>query len=124
MTTIILFCGIFSTAFALFHLSFWKIFNWHTELKKLGFANRGIMQILNGQIIYYFLFVAFVCFVFPGELLSGSLGKVFLSGCSLFWLIRTLQQFIFFRIHDFRIHLLTLLFITGTVLFAIPVLMT
>jgi len=61
------------------------------DLKKLLFANRGIMQILNVQIIYFFLFVAFVCIAFPAELLNTKLGNVFLLGCSLFWLLRTLS---------------------------------
>lgn len=81
------------------------------------------MQILNVQIIYYFVFAAFVCFFFPGELASTSLGKVFLGGNSLFWLIRTIQQFIFLRARDFRIHILTIIFITGAVLFAVPAFM-
>lgn len=91
MTLVIYICGFYNLAFALFHISFWKVFKWNDDLKKLIFANRGIMQILNVQIIYYFLFVAVLCFAFPTELISTKLGNVFLLGCSLFWLIRTVQ---------------------------------
>lgn len=80
------------------------------------------MQILNVQIIYYFVFVAFICFFFPEELASTSLGKIFLGGNSLFWLTRTIQQFIFLRARDFRIHILTIIFAIGAILFAVPVL--
>ncbi len=124
MTLIIYICGFYSLLFALFHIGFWKIFKWRDDLKKLVFANRGIMQILNIQIIYYFLFTALICFIFPTELLNTKFGKIFLLGCSLFWLIRTIQQFIFLKANNYKIHILTVIFIIGTVLFALPVFLT
>ena len=92
-------------------------------MRKLTFANKGIMQILNVQIIYYFLFVTFLCIAFPTELSSTKLGNAFLLSCSLFWLIRTIQQFIFLKKNNYIINILTVLFIAGTVLFALPVFM-
>lgn len=110
MKTILFICGFYNIAFALFHTGFWKIFHWNGELKKLSFANKAIMQILNIQIIYYFVFTAVICFAFSTELLITKLGNWFLMGTSLFWLIRTLQQFIFLRANHYKIHLLTLIF--------------
>ena len=121
MTYIVELCGVYSLAFAVFHIGFWKRFKWGKDLKKLLFANRGIMQILNIQIIYYFLAVAFLCFVFPSELQNTKLGSAFLLSCSLFWLIRTVQQFIFLKGKHWLIHVLTVIFILGTILFALPV---
>jgi hypothetical protein len=101
------------------------------------YVNRGVMQILNVQIIYYFLAVAFFCFAFSADLLNTKLGNAFLLSCSLFWLIRTVQQFIFLDAmkvkkemeehnakgnHNF-IHILTVVFIIGIVLFALPVIL-
>lgn len=123
MTWIIYICGIYNLGFALFHMSFWRKFNWSTDLKKLVFANRGIMQILNVQIIYYFLLIALFCFVFPTELLNTKFGNMLLLSCSLFWLIRTIQQFIFLKANHFIIHILTVIFIIGTILFALPVIL-
>jgi len=87
MTLIVNLCGFYCLAFALFHIGFWKIFKWDEGLKNLDYVNSGIMQILNVQIIYYFLYVAFLCMAFPAELLNTKLGNAFLLGCSLFWLI-------------------------------------
>lgn len=123
MTTIIYLCGSYSIAFALFHIGFWKMFRWEHELKKLTFANKAIVQILNIQLTYYLFFVAFVCFAFPTELQTTKLGNFFLSGTSVFWLFRTIQQFIFLRKNNYKIHILTLILIIGTILFALPVLM-
>ena len=123
MKTLIYVCGLYSLAFALFHIGFWKMFKWKSELKKLSFANKGIMQILNVQITYYFIFVAFVCFIFPNELLTTKIGNFFLAGTSLFWLIRTIQQFIFLQANNYKIHILTFIFLVGAILFALPVIM-
>ncbi len=122
METIIFLCGIYSIAFAIFHICFWKLFNWKKELGKLNYANKAIMQILNIRIIFLLFFVAFICFYFPKELLHTLFGQVFLAGISLFWLGRTIEQFIFFRINNKFVHILTLLFIMGAVLFGVPVL--
>ena len=79
------------------------------------------MQILNLRLIYLFLFTAFLCFVFTEDLYTTRLGKAFLTGMSVFWMGRTLEQFIFLRFNHRLIHLLTILFIIGIVIFLIPV---
>jgi hypothetical protein len=110
-------------AFALFHIGFWKLFDWKTDLKSLSFANSGVIQILNLRLIYIFFFTAFICFVYPEELLHSKLGNALLIGNSLFWLGRTIEQFIFLRANNFKIHILSLVFIIGAIMFALPFLM-
>src|SRR5690606_38126815 len=119
--TLIYICGIFSLGFALFHMGFWRLFKWKPQLAKLNFANRGIMQILNIQLIYFFFFTAGLCFVMPDELSQTSLGHALLLGNALFWALRTLMQFVHLRADHIMIHLLTGLFLLGTVLFTLPV---
>jgi hypothetical protein len=121
MKTIIFICGLYNIAFALFHFGFWKMFKWNKDLEKLSFANKGIMQILNIQICYYFVLTAAICFAFPSELLTTKFGNWFLIGTSIFWLIRTVQQFIFLRANNYKIHILTFIFLIGTILFALPI---
>lgn len=123
MNTVILICGFYNIGFAIFHISFWKMFKWGTDLKKLSFANKAVMQLLNIQIMYYFAFVAFICFALPTELLTTKLGNYFLLGNSLFWLVRTIQQFVFLRVNHYKIHILTTISIAGIILFALPALM-
>jgi hypothetical protein len=124
MIPVIYACGFYNLALALFHCAFWRVFKWNHDLKKISFANRGIIQILNIQIIYIFIVVALICFLFPVELLSTEFGKIFLGANALFWLIRTIQQFVFLRADNYKIHILTVIFTAGTLLFAIPVLMS
>jgi hypothetical protein len=92
---LIFFCGIYSLAFAVFHVLFWKIFNWKKDLQRSSAPTREIIQILNLRLIHLFLFTAFVCFFFSEELTATTLGKVMLVGTSTFWVGRTIEQFIF-----------------------------
>lgn len=121
METVIVLCGIYNLLFGVFHLFFWKFFGWKKELKNVSKVNSGIMQILNIQIIVFFFVVGFICLTYPQEILQTKLGFAFLVGNFIFWLVRTVNQFIFLKINDFRIHFLTGVFILGMILFLILV---
>jgi len=122
-TIIIYVCGFYSVGLGIFHMFFWRLFDWKNELKKISFANRAIIQIANPRLIYFFIFVAFVCFIYTNELLKTRLGNVFLIGISIFWLGRTIEQFIFLRVKNRMINILTFIFAIGTILFALPVIL-
>ncbi len=114
-------CGLYSLGFAVFHAYFWRIFHWKKDLYSLHPGNRAIMQILNMRLIYVFLCMALLCFFFQTALLTTSLGHAILAGCSLFWVGRTIEQFIFLRrLYHWAIHALTAIFILGAILFALP----
>ena len=121
MKKVIIIGGIYNIIFALFHCSMWKIFEWGSELKKLSITNSGIVQILNIQTIYYFIFTAVICFAFPAELQSTKLGKSFLIGTAGFWLVRTIQQFIFYWTNSAAMLIMPAIFLVGAILFLIPV---
>ncbi len=114
--------GVHSLGFALFHLGFWKLFRWKEELARVGFATRAIAQILNLRLIYLFLGVGVACFAFTEELQQGGLGRAVLAFMALFWVGRTIEQFVFLRRHHWLLHLLTALFVLGALLFALPLL--
>lgn len=114
-------CGFYSLAFGIFHLFFPKLFKWKTDLAKLTNVNRGIVYILNLRLTYIFFLISLICLIFPIELISTKLGNVLLLGLSVFWLVRTIEQFIFLNIESKAVHILTAIFIFGTFLFASPV---
>lgn len=119
---IVFLCRIHSLGFAVFHIAFWRIFDWKNDLKKCSFANRAILQIANLRLVYIFLAVAAICFILPEDLLTSRLGHFFLAGMSLFWIGRLIEQFVFLRYNRAIIHVLSALFLLGGVLFAIPAL--
>ncbi|NML21249.1 hypothetical protein HHL16_10220 [Pseudoflavitalea sp. G-6-1-2] len=122
MKMILFFCGLYSLAFAIFHMGFWKLFGWKKDLTKLQFYNRGIMQILNCRLIYIFLLLAFLYLYFGEALMANAPGRVLTGGISIFWLGRTIEQFVFLRVNNRVIHLLTVIFFLGALLFAWPLL--
>lgn len=118
--TFVLLGGLHSLGFALFHLAFWKLFDWPRALQRTGVATRAIAQILNLRLIYVFFGVAGLCLLLPQDLLGTRLGHVLLAGLSLFWIGRTIEQFVFLRVNHPLVHGLTALFVLGAVLFALP----
>ena len=122
--TIVYLCGIYSLGFGIFHIFFWELLKWKQELKKLSILNKGVMQILNVCLMYFFLTVAYLCFFHADELIRTDLGKTFLGAMSIFCLLRTIQQFIFIKIYNPTVYLLTIIFIIGSILFALPVIFT
>ena len=114
--------GVHSLAFAIFHAGFWKLFDWPRDLRGSRVATRAVVQILNLRLIYVFLGIAALCFAFPGELAGTALGRALLAGMSLFWVGRTIEQFVFLPYNTPLVHGLTASFIVGAGLFAAPLL--
>jgi hypothetical protein len=120
---IIYLCGVHSLAFAVFHIFFPKLFKWKEDLKKNSVANRAIIQIANQQLIFIFLFLTYLCFFQTAQLLLSEIGHVVLIGFSGFWALRVIEQFIFLPYNKAILHGLTVAFIMGAVLFALPLFM-
>jgi hypothetical protein len=119
MKTLIYIGGVYCLAFAVFHLAFWKLFDWKNELPKLKSVNRGVMQVLNIRLTYVFFVVAFLSFFFADELINTKLGNVILGSISIFALMRAIEQLIFWRIEKFGIAFFFVLLI-GAGIFAAP----
>lgn len=100
MKTLLYIGAFYHLAWAAFHLSFWKLFNWKYELESLTTINQNVMQILNLRLIYVFLVVAALSFFCADELLGERLGKVLLFAVALFWLMRAVEQIIFFGLKN------------------------
>ncbi|MGQ0835157.1 MAG: hypothetical protein ACT4O5_09605 [Gammaproteobacteria bacterium] len=108
--------GLFNLAFAIFHLFFWRLFDWQKELPRLGISNRGIMQVLNLCMTYVFAVTASVLFLFPNEVAGTELGRFLLIAIAGFWLARAIFQPMFFGLqHPLSVVLLGV-FILGTIL--------
>lgn len=110
-------CAIHSLGFALFHVAFWKLFDWPRSLQSTTVTNRAIIQILNLRLIWVLLCITAALVLLPGEIIGTRLGRSLLAAMSLFWVGRTIEQFIFLRINDRRVHALTALFALGAALF-------
>jgi hypothetical protein len=118
--TLILAGGFYNLAFAVFHLLFWRLFKWNTDLQRVSFLNRAIMQVLNLCLIWVFVIFGYVSLFHANELLSSSLGHSLLVLMALFWLFRAIEQIIFFRLSTWGSWLFLSVFLIGVLLYALP----
>lgn len=119
MKTIVQIGGVYVLAFAVFHIAFWKLFDWKNELPKLKSVNRGIMQVLNIRLTYVFIVVGFISLFLTDELLTTTLGRVILGAVSLFALMRAIEQLIFWRIET-RGLVMFVVILVGAVIYGVP----
>lgn len=117
--TLIVLCGLHSLAFALFHLAFWRLFDWPRSLQSTTLANRAIIQILNLRLIWVLLAVGAALLAWPGEIAGTRLGQALLAFMCVFWIGRTIEQAVFLRVNHAGVHVLTGLFVLGAVLFGV-----
>lgn len=122
MQTLLLLCALHSFGFALFHLAFWRLFDWPRSLRDTSRPNRAIVQIANLQLIWVFVAVGLVCLLYPDEIVHTGPGRALLAGMALFWAIRCLAQLLWLRINHPLVHTLSALFVLGALLFALPLL--
>lgn len=116
--------GVFHVAFALFHLGFWRLFDWREQLPRLGFVNRQVVQILNLCLTFIFLAFAWVSFVHADALLDSDLGATLLAIIALFWLLRAVEQAWFFGLSNGASIGFFLAFVGGGALYGVALLMS
>lgn len=114
--------GVFNFGFAVFHLLFWKLFDWKTELASLNFINRNVMQIMNLCLTLVFFIFAYISIFHTSELLSTGLGFTLILSISIFWFLRAIEQVIFFRLSKPISWVLFILFLIGGLLYGVPAL--
>jgi len=119
MKNLIYIGGIYCLIFAIFHLAFWKLFDWKNDLPKLKSVNRGVIQVLNLRLTYVFFVIAFISFFFAEDLINTKLGNVILGATSIFAVMRAIEQLIFWKIEKIGVAFF-FIFLIGAGIFAIP----
>ena len=112
--------GLYCIGFAVFHLFFWRLFDWRNELTLLGPINRHVMPIMNWCLIVLFLLFAYCSLFHTQELLGTELGKSLLVGISFLWLFRAALQVVYFGLKNKVSLCLFVLFLLGFCLYSAP----
>jgi len=120
MEKLIIAGGFYNIGLIVFHLLFWRIFNWEHDLKQVSYLNRATMQVLNISLTLAFVIFSYISFAHTTELLTTSLGHSLLVLMALFWLARSIQQIIFYKLRHWVSWAFLLLFLSGSLLYAIP----
>lgn len=120
MRTLIYIGGSLWSICFLFHLFFWRLFDWRRELEAMKSVNKGIIQVLNLCLMLCFLIFAYVSFAETNELLSSSLGTAILAGMATFGLVRFGLHFLFFDIRTIGSKLVLIGALAIGIVYAIP----
>ncbi|NQT62328.1 MAG: hypothetical protein HQ556_05155 [Candidatus Marinimicrobia bacterium] len=112
--------GIYNIVLVIFHLLFWRIFDWKNDLRNLSFLNRAIMQVLNLSLSFVFIIFSYISLAHTNELLSTALGHSLLILMTLFWVARSIEQIVFFKLKHWGSVAFLAFFLVGAVLYAIP----
>jgi hypothetical protein len=97
-TAVVYLAAAFNLGFAVFHLAFWRLFSWGQELPRLRMVNRGILQVPNICLVYFFTLTSCLLLFFPREVLETRSGRFLITGLGAFWLVRAVCQPIFFSL--------------------------
>ena len=122
--TLLIIAGIYGFLFAAFHLCFWRLFLWQAELARVSAINRGVMQVLNLCLTYFFVALGLITVVDRAEILGTKLGHHLLLALSAFWAIRLVEQFLFFDSRTWRSAVLSIIFLAGALIYAAPLFVT
>ena len=120
MNTLIIIGGFFGLAFFVFHIFFWKIFDWKRDLKSLTSINRNVMQVLNLCLMVCFLIFAYVSIFHTVELLTTGLGRSIMFGIAGLWLFRAVMQPMFFGLKNSISIAFFIVFLIGAGIYAVP----
>ncbi len=85
-----------------FHIFFWRLFDWKNDLESVKKVTKGIIQVLNLCLMLCFLIFAYISLVHTDELLISPLGKSLIVGMAIFGWFRVVEQFIFYDLRLFR----------------------
>ena len=118
--TILSIGGAYNLVLAVFHLAFWKLFQWKQDLATLTRLNRAVVQILNLSLTFVFLLFAYISLFHANELLHSKLGQSLLALIAMFWFLRAIEQIIFFGYRRKASIAFLVLFLVGTGLYSIP----
>lgn len=120
MRSLIYFGGVLWVICFVFHIFFWKLFDWKNDLESVKKVNKGIIQVLNLCLMLCFAIFAYISIFQTDELLNTSLGKTLIAGMALFGVFRVVEQFIFFNLRHFGSKLVLLGAFLIAVVYSIP----
>jgi hypothetical protein len=84
--------------FVVFHLSFWKLFNWQQSLTMMNAEDRALIQVLNIHTTYVLAVFAILSFVFSNEMSATKLGRMVGISIAGFWILRAVNEVVFWGV--------------------------
>jgi hypothetical protein len=112
--------GVVNLLFAIFHLFFWKLFDWQRELVSLSSDNRAIMQVLNIHTAYILMVFFILSLAFSNEIITTKFGRMFGMAIAGFWILRAVNEAVFWDLSSGRSWVLIAVCLAIAVLYIVP----
>jgi hypothetical protein len=112
--------GVINFLFVVFHLAFWKLFDWQQSLACLSLGNRAIMEVLNIHTAYVLLVFAILSFVFSHEISTTKLGQSIGIAIAAFWILRAVNQPVFWGISSIKSWVIIAVCLVAAMLYLVP----
>ena len=117
--SLLLIGGVYNLLFAVFHLLFWRIFNWKQDLASLTSINRAIVQVLNLCLTFVFIIFGVLSLMYPAQMVETELGRTLTGMIAIFWFLRAVKQAVFFKLKNWISWVFLFLFLAGTGLYGL-----
>ena len=90
--------GTLTLLLAIFHVRFYRLFNWANDLEKITIINRRILYTVHLALLFLFFMIGTLSIIYAKEL-SQSVGLAFGFNLfySVFWMWRLVWQFLYFK---------------------------
>ena len=111
--------GVLNILLGIFHFMFWAIFDWPNTIECLNSNNKGILEVLNIHGALAILFFGYLSIFRIEELQNTKLGRTVILFVALFYLIRLINEFIFWPYSDETI-IMAIFLSVMTLLYVIP----
>ena len=112
--------GVINLLFAIFHLYFWKLFDWQHELVSLSPDNRAIMQVLNIHTAFTLAVFFILSLAFSNEIIATKFGRMFGMAIAGFWILRAVNEAVFWGLSSGRSWILAVVCLVIAGLYIIP----
>ena len=117
---LLIFGGAANLLLALFHMAFWKFFDWPASLAPISLDNRAIIQVANLHLILIIGAFAYVSFYYRRELVSSGIGRAFVGTVASFYILRAANQFIFWEMANAESIVIVVLSLIIAAAYAVP----
>jgi hypothetical protein len=98
--TLLLIGGVINALFTIFHILFWKLFDWPATIMYMSSEHRALVQVFNIHTAIAIGFFTVASLGFRNDLLTTRVGRLIIATIAVYFYVRALNSLIFWSISD------------------------
>ena len=116
--------GVINLVIAVFHMTFWKMFDWPASLALMSHQNQVVPQILNIHLTLVFIAFGYLSIYYRQDLVYSKIGRALMWIIAAFYLIRAVNEVLFWDISQSESMVKLILCLTISAVYTFPLLTT